>query len=409
MIKEKYIQRTKETALNVLQTQVESLRKKDVTKTGLRLYKDGHIGVSGALGKYDEAELEQRAQDALGLQVPYDLKVSQDNKQTMEICPDLISEQDFPAEMEAMLAELRKEQPKFSFSNKIKLTEREISLVNDKDLDLRFKDRLISMELVIKEKASANLFDAFSGYIGRSYERREFLRLTNDICNAYQNPVDLPQGEKMPVVFSTSDLLPLKQVIMDLNGQSFGTGSSLLAGKAGQQVFNENFTLYQNHNPEDSIQPFFDAEGVVNPDYRYTLIDKGKVVTPYTDKKTAAQYNLPLTGSAKAEYDAVPTLDFTSCKIQESEKTLKELLQGQMAVFVLVASGGDFTPSGDFGTPVQLAFLFDGERLIGKLPPLQLSANVFSMYGEDFIGVGKNSLYTLGKEKYMIMNMKVSQ
>lgn len=31
--------------------------------------------------------------------------------------------------------------------------------------------------------------------------------------------------------------------------------------------------------------PFFDAEGVVNNEYRYALIEKGVINTPYTDKK----------------------------------------------------------------------------------------------------------------------------
>lgn len=116
--------------------------------------------------------------------------------------------------------------------------------------------------------------------------------------------------------------------------------------------------------------PFFDAEGVVNNEYRYALIEKGVIKTPYTDKRTARKFNLPLTGNSDSLYDGVPEVGFINHKIEESQKTLKELLSGEIGIFVMVSS------SGDFAAPVQCAFLFDGERLIGKLPELQLSSNI---------------------------------
>ena len=67
MIKEKYINRVKEISLNVVQTEVESVRKKDILKTGLRVYDKGYIGIAGGLGRVDEEELERRAIDNLSL------------------------------------------------------------------------------------------------------------------------------------------------------------------------------------------------------------------------------------------------------------------------------------------------------------------------------------------------------
>ena len=409
MIKEKYTNKVQETTLNIVQTAVESVRKKDIVKTGLRLYDNGCIGVSGAIGKYDEKDLEQRARQALEMKIPYDFAVGKDHREHVDITPEIIADEEFVAEMEELLAEIREQQPAFSCFNKIRLVEQSVGLNNDSGLDLKFHDRQIAVELGIKEKKSANLFDAFSAYQGRAYDRQKVLEMTNEICNAFLNPVELPQGKKLPVVFNARDFLSLKQLMMDLHGQRFATGSSLLSGKQGQQVFSNDFTLYQSLHPDDCIQPFFDAEGVVNPEYRYTLIDQGKVVGPYTDKRTAAQFDLPLTGSAGAEYDSVPSLSYQNFKIKESEKTLKELLQGQMGIFVMIAAGGDFTSSGDFGTPVQLAFLFDGENLIGKLPELQLASSVYDMFGKDFVGVGKNLLSDLSNDKYMVMEMKVSK
>lgn len=187
------------------------------------------------------------------------------------------------------------------------------------------------------------------------------------------------------------DGLPLMKIADELNGYKVGTGASLFKDFIGEKKFSHNFTLYQSAEEEElSGVEFFDAEGVVNTDFRYTLIENGKIITPYTDKKTASQFNLPLTGSASAEYDKVPSLVPRNITVKSSDKTLKELLNGGLGVVVLIASGGDFTQEGVFGTPVQLAFLTDGEKLIGRLPELTVSGELYSMFGDDFIGKSRD-------------------
>ena len=158
--------------------------------------------------------------------------------------------------------------------------------------------------------------------------------------------------------------------------------------------------------------PFFDAEGTVNDDHRCTLIRGGVLVAVRTDKKNAAKYGLPLTGSARGEYDSVPTLgsppsDLPSLQIASTGKTMKELLDGRKGFLVWIASGGDFAPDGHFETPVQLAYLFDGEKLLGRLPELSISSHLYDMLGQDFIGVSSDSLTSLSKLDVIAMNMKV--
>ncbi|SCG81716.1 hypothetical protein DW1_0095 [Proteiniborus sp. DW1] len=72
---------------------------------------------------------------------------------------------------------------------------------------------------------------------------------------------------------------------------------------------------------------------------------------------------------------------------------------------VLIASGGDFTAEGVFGTPVQLAFLTDGERLIGRLPELTISGDVYTMFGDDFIGRSEDKAFV--GQKALAINLDV--
>lgn len=394
MIKEKYIKNIKEISINVVQTKIESVRKKDITKTGLRVYENGYIGIAGAVGKVDEVELEERAIENLKLQIPYPYEPSENLVKKVDYRKGTFSNEDFVKEVEELLGILRSEFPDFIFSNKINISEIETKLCNDKALDLTHKDRIVIGELIIKEKTSINIFDAFAVFTDREYSREKILEIVRETLTAYKNKVKLPLEGKQPVIFMAFDQLPLKKIIEELNGYKVGTDASLFKNFIGEKKFNENFTLYQSAEKEDLTEfEFFDAEGVVNKNYRYALIENGKIISPYTDKKTASQFNLPLTGSASAEYDKVPSLVDRNFKVASSGKSLKELLNGQLAVAVLIASGGDFTAEGVLGTPVQLAFLTDGEKLIGRLPELTVSGELYSMFGDDFIGRSEDKAF----------------
>ena len=398
MIKEKYTNRVKEISVNIVQTDIDSVRKKDILKTGLRVYDKGYIGVAGAMGKADEEDLERRAIDNLSLKIPYPCEPSENLKMHLDYREDIFSDEEFVREADEVLKVLRDEFSDFTFSNKMYLFEMETGLTNDLGLDLLHRDRLLTVEFVIKEKASANVFDAFAIYATRQYNREELLNIIREELTAYRNPVKLPEEGKLPVVFMDFDMVPVSKLIDELNGYKLGTGASLFKDFIGEKKFNENFTFYQSAEKEDlRFIEFFDAEGVANEGFKYALIENGRIMSPYTDKKTAHKFNLPLTGSAVGEYDKVPSLSPRYFKVKSSDKTLKELLNGKMAVAVVIASGGDFTAEGVFGTPVQLAFLTDGERLIGRLPELKLSGELYSMFGEDFIGKSKDKAF-LGQQ-----------
>lgn len=406
MIKEKYIKNVKEISINIVQTEIKSVRKKDITKTGLRVYDNGYIGVAGAVGNVDEDELEKRAIDNLRLQIPYPYEPSSNHIEEVDYREETFTDEAFVAEVEELLNIIRKEFPDFILSNTISIQEKETTLYNDKGLNLNQKDRAIIAEFVIKEKASVNVFDAFAGFADRKYSREKILDIVRETLTAYRNQVKLPNEGKLPVVFMAYDRLPLLKLVEELNGYKVGTGASLFKDFIGEKKFNDNFTFYQSAEKEIlSEQEFFDAEGVVNKEHRYALIENGRIISPYTDKKTATQFNLPLTGSASAEYDKVPSLAYRDFKVASTGKSLKELLKGQLAVAVLIASGGDFTAEGVFGTPVQLAFLTDGEKIIGRLPELTISGELYSMFGDDFIGCSEDKAF-LG-QKALAFNLDV--
>ena len=406
MIKEKYIKNLKEISINILQSNIKSVRKKDITKTGFRVYENGFVGIAGAVGKVDELELEKRAIENLRLEIPYPYEPSTNLVKKVDYRKETLSHEEFVKEVEELLEILKKEFPDFIFSNNIYIKDFETKLINNKGIDLTHVDRVVVASIVIKEKNSVNVFDALSTYIDREYSRDKILNNIREMLTAYKNKIELPSKGKQPVVFIADDGLTLIKIVEEMNGYKVGTGASLFKDFIGEKKFSDKFTLYQSAEEEElSGVEFFDAEGVVNPDYKYTLIENGRIITPYTDKKTASQFNLPLTGSASAEYDKVPSLAPRNLVVKSSDKTLKELINGQQGIAVLIASGGDFTQEGVFGTPVQLAFLTDGEKLLGRLPELTISGELYSMFGDDF--VGKSQDKGLLGQKAIVFNLDV--
>jgi PmbA protein len=413
MNKELYTQHDEELSLSVVQTRVDSIRRKDIVRTGVRIYADDKIGVAGAIGRCDEEDLAQRAIAALDLGIPYPYQPGKDHVETVEPPDDLPRGSHFVDEMQEMLAELERAQPTFSFSNKINLGTRTARLSNDLGLDLTYRSTTIEAGLIIKDKGSSNILDAFVAYDGWRYDRAEFLRLANMICDAYRNPLALDEGT-YPVLFLNADDVYRSKLVEALHGQRYGTGASLFAGKMGQALFAEHLTVYESRSWRDGwIGPFFDMEGTVNQDHRRPLIQNGVLVAARTDKKNAARFDLPLTGSALGDYDSVPALGrptagLANVVVDHTGQTMKELLDGRKGIFVLIASGGDFTPDGHFATPVQLAYLFDGERLLGRLPELSLSSHLDDMFGPGLVGVSTDSLTSLGKMDLIAMEMQVT-
>ena len=184
-----------------------------------------------------------------------------------------------------------------------------------------------------------------------------------------------------------------------LHGERFARGSSLLSGRLGEQLFSEKVTIELNRDPQTTGRPFFDTEGVVLPNDRLAVVEKGKLIKVLTDKRTADAYGLEHTGAALGDYDDLPSIDGplgSSLSFRTDSANMKEALQGRPAILSIIASGGAFTANGSFATPVQIAFLFDGERIIGKLPEFAIRSNLFKMLGEDYIGTFDNTNFYFG-------------
>ena len=383
---------TKETAIRVQNSEINALRLKDIVKKGTRVYQGGKIGISGAIGNIPLETLEANAIDNLSLGIDYPFPLSKDNREHRCYNDKPIEAEAAFRIAESLLAVLRQDYPDFSFSESISVTEVVEEMNNTVGLNLKYQDSFFSIGLLLKDKKLANLFDGFLIYLGRRFDSDKFWSFNHTLLEAYRTKAELPAGQVLPVFYFEQDIIT-GFLARCLNGERFATGSSLFSKKLRQQLFNEKINLEQSRDSRFALTSFFDREGVVLAGDCYPLIEAGKLVNVFTDKKTAHQYNLPHTGAAAGEYDGMPRLSSTHLRFQTDTSDLQSALQGQPAILVAISSGGDFTPDGGFAAPIQISFLFDGQRILGKLPEFTVRSHINKMLGEDYIGTFDNDLF----------------
>lgn len=393
-----------EVSVKVSASAPESLRAKRIQRTGVRVYNDGCIGVSGYMGTEGEAAARERARAALDYKIPYPGRPSTGQRRAETVGGRPFTPAALDAEVEALLAELRRAFPQFVYSSPgIKTGNSLTTLRNDAGLDYTSSITRHDMVIIYKLASSSSIMDGWFSIAGTEYDRAAFLALAAEVLGAHLREVPLPAEGRLPVFFEDTDDLVKSIFTRELAGMTFGSGSSLFSGKVGQRLFNEAFTLY--NSPSQGYRPFFDAEGVCGEGFKY--IENGVIRAPYADKKTAAKFGYEPSGTAMAAYDGTPSAGAGHMRIQPQARTFREMLGGRPAIFVNMAMGGDYTSKGGFGTPAQLAFLVEDGKLVGRLPELQLSSDVYAMYGKDFIGVSSDPIMPLTNSRWLGFMMDV--
>ncbi len=406
MIKEIFSKRENSTELNIVDGKIDAVVRKDHTMTGYRVYDQGRLGIVGVIGKHDpESLIKQAAAEAKwGNQVSWS-PVS-GHKRRVEQMGTFLSVEDFAGFWEDKLKVIRSEFSDFVISNKLVQQEIVETLVNDNQTDLSQRVGYNEHLLILKDKGSQDIFSTFGGTVGYDFDFDAFMGVLDQMVSGYRRPVDLPKEDVLPVIMMSPDILH-KFFTKQLSADVFQAGGSLFNGKAGQQIFSPNMSLEIKRDPSTGIFRFFDMEGVSPTEETKFLIHKGVLKRPISDLKHAHLYGYDANGGAAGVYDGSPNAQCTDIGCAKTHETMDDLLGGRMAVFAVIAAGGDFSDEGNFASPVQLSYLYQDGKIIGKLPPVKISASIFDMYGKGYHGEATLPLGISDAFTVPVMDMKV--
>ena len=389
-------------SVNISGGRVDSLRVNENLKTVIRVYEDGKIGVAGAIGECDERALFEEAKAKLAGNIAYPCSLPENGKREENRLKEIIPAKDYVKTIKRLVERLNKCYPDFVFSNKINMGDEEIVYENSKNTRYVYKGSEIGGGLVIKDKASANIMDLSYGFVKDSYDEDKIVEDIGKLLKVYHKKVDMPEGD-VPVIINAMEVL--QYGAQHLIAELYASGSSLLSGKIGQKIFNEKVNILTDRASKDRPMPFFDAEGTVNDGDKFYFVKDGVLSGVATYKRSAAMFNLPLSGGAYAPFDEVPQPGFQGLKIADTDK-LKNLVKGK-AIYVFITSGGDMTPDGTVGLPVQLAYLYEDGKLLGRLPEFGIQSNMSDFLGKDFIGVAKDDTFEVADDSVLVAKFKV--
>lgn len=403
MIKETYRIRKEEISLNVTQSKIDSMRKKDIVKNGCRVYENGYIGISGIFGDNVEEGFAEAIAN-LDNKVPYKFTPTTNSKRSRDTSVPF-TEKEFCESSERLVNALHEKYTDLIFSNKINMCRTTITLKNDAGLNYSNTFSYFAVSLIVKHVNSVSIFDSFVSYYGSKWNHDAIFSEACAQLDAFSKTAELPDATKFLVSFN-----PMEVGIRFgefLNARLLGAKASPYSEKFGEKLFSDKLTLFVDRTDDNPASVFFDDEGTTLENDRINLIENGRFVRGYCDKFYADMYGYDNTASAEAAFDDVPQLGVPSLNIDNCGKTLAELTKDTYWINLYVTSGGDCTNDGVFASPVQLGYLMKGTEYVGKLPEFSVSGSIYDIFGDDFVGVSKDK--AMNGERVALAYMNISK
>ncbi len=402
---EKIVRKSSGRCLNVVANRVESLRINEDVNATARVYDNGCIGVEGKIGTDNADALVEGAKLKLAQGIPYPETHREARKLHIFADYDIIAEKDFVPTISSLLERLGRENPEFLFSNKVLLNKSACTYQSSDGEDFAYGGNQFLLSLAIKYKGSANIMDEFYGCESDYFDEDQICRDVKKICDAFLKKLpQIPEDEVVVV----GELEPIQYALQHIIADMYFNNASLLSEKLGQKVFSDKLTVTVNSDPEKQLNlPFFDEEGVINPDFEKALINKGVFERVLASLKNADTYGTETSGSAVADYNSTPSCGGMGLELVATAENLSQLLDGRRTVLVSVTGGGDMTPSGDISLPVIVSYLMEDGKIVGRLPEFAVTGNLFDILGDNLIGVAEKGLFEFGRHKHLVYKAKI--
>lgn len=203
------------------------------------------------------------------------------------------------------------------------------------------------------------------------------------------------QAGQPPIILSPAAVAVLIQpLIAALSGARVRNGSSPLAGKRGQLLFDPRLTLVDDgtlrHRPNGGA---VDHEGV--PTQRTVLIRNGVLENYYYDLRTAALSGAASTGNGRRELLAPPRPLPTNVVVSAGPTGLKTMiasLDEGLLVEQLLGANPAAALRGPFSRTIGLGYKIERGRVVGYVKGAALAGNVYDMLNR-LVAVGDTPIW----------------
>jgi len=389
--------REEQTAVSFESGRLKSVGISEEAGLNLRVLAGGRMGVAGTTGaKPDPAELVARARASAELGELVDLAFPNPSPQSLTPIPTF-----FDRTANASLAELirmgrllveRLARPECQVNVSVQREVADTAVGNTAGARGEYRATGIGVTAEITRIAGDDVLMIYDQYVGADLpsdaDLETLVRSIETRLTAALKIVTPPDGA-LPVVFTPAGLaavvLPLEQA---LSGKTVLQGSSPLAGKVGETLFDPRLSIFDDPlTPGRPSSRPIDDECV--PSQATGLVEHGVVGRFVYDLETAARAKTQSTGNGRRGVFGKPQIRYTNVLFRGGDDArpgqqalgggLIADLQDGLIVDDLIGVGQGNVISGAFSHPVGLAYRVQRGEVTGRVKDAAVAGNAYDL------------------------------
>jgi len=378
---------SKVTPVHFEANRLKQIQDKEGTRTALRLIKGGKVGFAQASGFIESRTLVEMAAEACQFGMP--AKFNFPNPKvypkidTFDSQVDAVTIDDMVELGEQLIAKIKQHTPDILCEASITRGIASVHIINSKGGEASYNKSFFSLSLegvLIKDEDML--------FVGDSQSSCHPIPNSKPIAEKVIKQLELAKRnvgistKPMPVIFTphgvaSSLIAPLASAF---NGKLVFDGASPLKDKLGKQVFDKNFSLWDDATLPYQVGSYpCDDEGV--PSQRTPLIDQGVVSHFIYDLQTAALANTQSTGNG-SRHGGMPTPSPSSFVIGKGDASfwdmVRDIKEG-LAIELLIGAEQGNILNGDFNGNVLLGYQIESGEITGRVKDTMVAGNVYQI------------------------------
>ncbi len=387
---EVFLATAEELPVHLEANRLKSIRSRQSQSVALRVFKDGRIGYATATSLSDADGLVDSAvaTAAYGAAVDFELPApaSYGATEIYDAAVTGVTLETMLQQAQGMAEALTKHTPGLLCEGGVGRETTTVSIVNSAGLQAHYArteygvavegvlTRATDMLFTGDEASSCSFISDLKPLVANVMRQLDWAAVTAGVS-----------GGKMPVIFTPMGAASalVAPLMTGFNGKTVLEKASPLAGKTGQKLMDEKFSLYDDATlPLRPTSRPFDDEGVASR--RLPLVESGMVKGFYYDLKTAALAGVASTGHgqrAPGQPSPTPAAFVIPAGQAAFDDMLADIKEGLVIEQLMGATQGNIL-GGDFSGNVLLGYKVEHGKIAGRVKDTVVFGNVYDLLKE---------------------------
>ncbi|RKY68094.1 MAG: TldD/PmbA family protein [Candidatus Latescibacterota bacterium] len=358
---------------------LKSIKTNQSTNVGLRVIVDGKLGESHSTSVEDAEGLVRRAVEAaqfgksVSFRFPGPQNVQEVQTHDESVAP--VTQAEMVAIGQEMVDGLRRYDPDIVSHASVGKFVGRSEFANSSGLSFFGEDTHFSVSLYGNRIRGTDILWAGDGFGWRKRAVVDHLAILNKTIQKFRwaDRMAKIRSGKLPVIFTPNGISVLLLALREgFNGKNVLLGSSPLAGKIGEQVFDEGFSLTDDGTVDyASSSGRYDEEGM--PHRRLPMVENGIVRNFLYDLDTASKSGTESTGHGVG---CGPTNLLVGEGAASFEEMIRSVDEGMIVEDVMGLGQGNVI-SGAFSVNVSLGYKIEKGEIVGRVKDVMLAGNSY--------------------------------